>query len=139
MQMLECVQTGGFRVQNASLKTDIAKNDVKFNFIVKDSVNTDRHGINGDLALVDNRYQLRLREGLLIDYRKWATDSEGYIQYAPDSVLVKNFVIRQDYQSLRSTRQPMRQIVRWILLRTVFPSVRLWHLLRVTRPWLPVH
>lgn len=94
------VQTGGFRVQNASLKTDIANNDVKFNFIVKDSVNTDRHGINGNLALVDNRYQLRLREGLLIDYRKWATDSEGYIQYAPDSVWVKNFVIRQDYQSL---------------------------------------
>ena len=94
------VQTGGFRVQNASLKTDIAKNDVKFNFMVKDSVNTDRHGINGDLALVDNRYQLRLREGLLIDYKKWATDSEGYIQYAPDSVLVKNFVIRSDYQSL---------------------------------------
>ncbi|GLU55802.1 translocation/assembly module TamB domain-containing protein [Dyadobacter frigoris] len=94
------VQTGGFRVQNASLKTDIAKNDVKFNFMVKDSVNTDRHGINGDLALVDNRYQLRLREGLLIDYKKWATDSEGYVQYAPDSVLVKNFVIRSDYQSL---------------------------------------
>jgi len=94
------VQTGGFRVQNASLKTDIANNDVKFNFIVKDSINADRHGINGDLALIDNRYQLRLREGLLIDYRKWATDSEGYIQYAPDSVWVKNFVIHQDYQSL---------------------------------------
>jgi translocation and assembly module TamB len=94
------MQTGGFRVQNASLNTDIANNDVKFNFMVKDSANTDRHGINGNLALVDNRYQLRLREGLLIDYKKWATDSEGYIQYAPDSVLVKNFVIRQDYQSL---------------------------------------
>ncbi|SEI50624.1 Family of unknown function [Dyadobacter koreensis] len=103
------LQTGGFRMQNAGLTTDIAKNDIKFNFIVKDSVNTDRHGINGDLALVDNRYQLRLREGLLIDYRKWATDSEGYIQYAPDSVLVKNFVIRQDYQSISinsSTDQP---------------------------------
>jgi translocation and assembly module TamB len=94
------VQTGGFRMQNASFKSDIAENDVKFNFVVKDSVNTDRHGINGNLALVDNRYQLRLREGLMIDYKQWATDSEGYVQYAPDSVLVKNFVIRNDYQSL---------------------------------------
>jgi translocation and assembly module TamB len=103
------MQTGGFRVQNASLQTGIANNDVRFNFVVKDSVNTNRHGINGNLALVDNRYQLRLREGLMIDYQKWATDSEGYIQYAPDSVWVKNFAIRQDYQSLSingSTDEP---------------------------------
>jgi len=103
------VQTGGFRMQNAGLNADIAQNDIKFNFIVKDSVNTDRHGVNGNLALVDNKYQLRLREGLLIDYRKWSTGADGYIQYAPDSVWVKNFVIRQDYQSLSinsTTDQP---------------------------------
>ncbi|MCE7066244.1 translocation/assembly module TamB domain-containing protein [Dyadobacter sp. CY326] len=94
------VNTGSFRLQNASLKSQIVNNDVKFDFIVKDSVNTDRHAIKGDLAIAGNTYKLNLREDLLLDYLTWETDTSGYIQYATDSLYVKNFVIKSKDQSL---------------------------------------
>ncbi|MCF0063914.1 translocation/assembly module TamB domain-containing protein [Dyadobacter chenwenxiniae] len=94
------VNTGSFRIQNASLESKIVNNDVKFDFIVRDSVNTERHAVLGDLAIADNRYKLNLREGLLLDYLKWETDTSGYISYAPDSLYVKNFVIKSKDQSL---------------------------------------
>ncbi|MCF2486578.1 translocation/assembly module TamB domain-containing protein [Dyadobacter sp. CY347] len=94
------VNTGSFRIQNASLESKIVNNDVKFDFIVRDSVNTERHAVLGDLAIADNRYKLNLREGLLLDYLKWETDTAGYISYAPDSLYINNFVIKSKDQSL---------------------------------------
>ncbi|SKB98246.1 translocation/assembly module TamB domain-containing protein [Dyadobacter psychrophilus] len=94
------VNTGSFRIQNASLESKIVDNDVKFDFIVRDSVNTERHAVLGDLAIADNRYRLNLREGLLLDYLKWETDTSGYISYAPDSLYIKNFVIKSKDQSI---------------------------------------
>ncbi|WP_026628705.1 translocation/assembly module TamB domain-containing protein [Dyadobacter alkalitolerans] len=94
------VNTGSLRIQNASLESKIVNNDVKFDLIVRDSVNTERHAILGDLAIADNRYRLNLREGLLLNYLKWETDTSGYISYAPDSLYIKNFVIKSKDQSL---------------------------------------
>lgn len=94
------VNTGSFRIQNASLESKIVDNNVKFDFIVRDSVNTERHAVLGDLAIADNRYRLNLREGLLLDYLKWETDTSGYISYAPDSLYIKNFVIKSKDQSI---------------------------------------
>lgn len=95
------VNTGGFRMQNASLASTIVNNDVKFDFVVRDSVNTERHAVRGDLAVNNNRYRLNLREALLLNYDKWATDTAGYVQYATDSVYVKNFTISNKGQSLK--------------------------------------
>ena len=84
------VNTGGFRIQNASLNSKIVNNDVKFDFIVKDSLNVDqRHAVKGDLAIAGNKYRLNLRDNLLLDYHEWETDTAGYITYAPDSLYVK--------------------------------------------------
>jgi hypothetical protein len=94
------VDMGSFRLQNTTLQSDIVDNNVKFDFIVRDSVNTDRHAIKGNLAIADNRYKLNLREALLLNYLTWETDTAGYIQYAPDSVYISNFVIKSKGQSL---------------------------------------
>ncbi|NIJ55836.1 translocation/assembly module TamB domain-containing protein [Dyadobacter arcticus] len=95
------VNTGGFRIQNASLQSKIVNNDVKFDFVVKDSVQTERHIVKGDLAIANNQYRLNLRDDLLLNYSKWETDTAGYIQYAPDSLYVKDFVISNQGQSLK--------------------------------------
>ncbi|CAG5070495.1 hypothetical protein DYBT9623_03040 [Dyadobacter sp. CECT 9623] len=94
------VNTGSFRIQKASLASKIVNNDVKFDFIVRDSVNTEQHMVKGDLMIADNRYRLNLRENLLLNYSEWATDTSGYIQYATDSVYVKDFLIKNGEQSL---------------------------------------
>jgi translocation and assembly module TamB len=95
------VNTGSFRIQNASLESKIVNNDVKFDFIVKDSVNTDRHTVKGDLAVAGNTYRLNLRDDLLLNYSKWETDTAGFIRYATDSLYVKDFVIKNGGQSLK--------------------------------------
>jgi len=94
------VNTGSFRMQNASLQSEIVNNDVKFDFTVKDSVLVDQHSVKGDLLIADNKYRLNLRDNLLLNYRNWETDTSGYVQYATNSVLVSNFAIRDRDQSL---------------------------------------
>jgi len=97
---LGLLNTGGFRIQNATLKSDIIDNDIKFDFLVKDSVNVDRHNLKGDLAVNGSKYRLSLREGLLLDYRDWETDTKGFVEYSTDSLLVRNLVIKKEEQSL---------------------------------------
>ncbi|KAA6436602.1 translocation/assembly module TamB [Dyadobacter flavalbus] len=94
------VSTGGFKLKNASLQSKIKDNNVKFDFIVKDSVDTDRHAVKGAVAVAGNSYRFNLREDLLLNYSQWQTDTAGYIQYAPDSLFVKDFTVRSDDQSL---------------------------------------
>ncbi|WP_031530714.1 translocation/assembly module TamB domain-containing protein [Dyadobacter crusticola] len=102
------VNTGSFRIQNTSLQSKIDDNDVMFDFVVRDSVNTERHAIKGDLAVADNSYRLNLRENLLLNYSEWDTDTAGYIQYATDSLYVKDFMIKNGEQSLTiSSTEPV--------------------------------
>ncbi|WP_353717441.1 translocation/assembly module TamB domain-containing protein [Dyadobacter sp. 676] len=95
------VNTGGFRMQNASLASRIVDNDVKFDFVVRDSLNAERHAVKGDLIVDNNRYRLNLRDDLLLNYSKWVADTSGYVQYATDSVHVKNVMISNNGQSLK--------------------------------------
>lgn len=95
------VNTGGFRMQNASLASQIVNNNVKFDFVVRDSVNTERHAVKGNLAVNNSQYRLNLRDDLLLNYDKWETDSAGYVQYASDSVHVRNFAISNQGQSIK--------------------------------------
>ncbi|WP_025764761.1 translocation/assembly module TamB domain-containing protein [Dyadobacter tibetensis] len=98
---LNQLSTGGFRMQNASLQTDIADNNIRYDFIVRDSVQTERHALNGNIAVDGSHYSLSFRDGLLIDYNPWQTPSEGFIEYAPDSVWVNNIAFLREGQSLR--------------------------------------
>ncbi|MCE6992259.1 translocation/assembly module TamB [Dyadobacter sp. CY323] len=95
------VNAGSFRIQNASLRSDIEDNDVKFDFVVKDSLAAERHIVKGNLAIANNQYRLNLRDNLMLNYANWATDTSGYIQYATDSLYVKDFVISNQGQSLK--------------------------------------
>ena len=96
------LNTGSFRMQNASLRSNIVNNDVKFDFSVKDSSMVDQHSVKGNLLAADNKYRLNLRDNLLLNYRNWETDTSGFVQYGTDStLLVKNFVIRDGEQSLK--------------------------------------
>jgi translocation and assembly module TamB len=97
---LRMINSGSFRMQNTSLNSTIVDNKVRFDFTVRDSATVDQHSLKGDLLATDNRYRLNLRDNLLLNYRNWQTDTSGYIQYATDSVLVKNFAIRKGNQSI---------------------------------------
>lgn len=94
------INVSGFRMQNASLGSDIANNNVAFNLVVRDSLQQEQHSLKGNLLASDHDYRLNLRDNLLLNYQKWQTDTSGYVQYAPDSVLVNRLVIKNGDQSL---------------------------------------
>ncbi len=98
-----------FRVRRAFLEGTAANNNLLFDFAVRDSTDDNRHAISGRLAYANDQYRFHLREGLLLDYRPWQTDSSGFIQYGPNGLLVQNFTIRRTDQQLvinSSTDQP---------------------------------
>jgi translocation and assembly module TamB len=106
---LGSMKTGGFRIQNASLTSNIAANDIRFDFLVKDSVNVDRHAVKGDLAVNGSKFKLSLRDDLLLNYQEWETATNGFVQYSPDSLLVKDLIIKDRSQSIainNTTDQP---------------------------------
>jgi len=95
------VTTGTTKIQRTFLNGEIANNIVGFNLVLKDSVNKDRHGLEGMLASVNNNYRLQLRRrGLLLDYKNWRSDSTGYVQFGKDGLLAKDFKIEQNRQRL---------------------------------------
>ncbi len=97
---LGLLSTGGFRMQNASLNGDISNNNIVFDFIVRDSIMTERHALRGDVEVSGTQYKLKLRKGLLLDYQEWDTNTEGSITYAPDSVWIKDISILNKKQAL---------------------------------------
>ncbi|HEV7348486.1 translocation/assembly module TamB domain-containing protein [Telluribacter sp.] len=98
-----------FRVRRAFLDGDVANNNVVFDFAVKDSTDENRHAVSGRLAYANEQYRFHLREGLLLDYRAWQTDSTGFIQYGPNGILAQDFSISRTGQRLlinSTTDQP---------------------------------
>ncbi|GAB3163841.1 translocation/assembly module TamB domain-containing protein [Telluribacter humicola] len=99
----------GFRVRRAFIDGTVTNNNLLFDFAVKDSTDDNRHAISGRLAYTNEQYRFHLREGLLLDYQPWNTDSTGYVQYGPDGLLVQDFSIRRSDQQLvinSTTDQP---------------------------------
>jgi translocation and assembly module TamB len=95
------VKYNDFRVRRAFLDGEAANNSLVFDFAVKDSLDENRHAIAGRLlALEGDQYRFHLRQGLLLDYRPWQTDSTGYLQYGPAGLLVQDFSIRRTGQQL---------------------------------------
>lgn len=95
------ITSGTTTIRRTYLDGEIANNIVGFNLVLKDSVDKDRHGLEGMLASVDNNYRLQLRRrGLLLDYKNWTADSTGYVQFGKDGLLAKQFKIEQNRQRL---------------------------------------
>ena len=95
-------------IRNASLTlgptqltASAASNVIDFRVMSKDSVNEDRHGAAGRLAVADrgDTYRLSL-SGLLTNYRGWKSDSTGYVQYSSDGLLTQNFRLLSGQQEL---------------------------------------
>ncbi len=87
--------TGSFRIRKAFLTGDLRDDRFLFDFQVRDSLDTERHALSGQLRREDKNYVFNLRKNLRMDYRNWRTDSTGKITYGPDGLLVSDFGIRR--------------------------------------------
>ncbi|MCY7351156.1 MAG: translocation/assembly module TamB domain-containing protein [Cytophagaceae bacterium] len=95
-------------VRNESLKIGLtqltgtaAANQFRFSVVTKDSLEKDRHGLAGLLSLDGKNYRLRLAQnGLLTNYRRWTSDTTGFVQYGKAGVLAERFLIQSQNQRL---------------------------------------
>lgn len=94
------IETGGFRVQKASLTALVSDNNALFGLMVLDSASSPRHTIAGAVAYADSAYRISLRDKLLLDYKTWDANATGYVQYGKDGLLAKDFGINRKGQSL---------------------------------------
>jgi translocation and assembly module TamB len=92
---------GDYRVRRAFIGGEVSNNVLSLNLIVKDSLNVNRYGFAGNLRSIDDKLRLNLsKNGTLIDYKKWESDSTGYIDYSPKGLFIKDLVLKQDKQKL---------------------------------------
>ena len=94
------ILSGDFRVRRAGVTGEIEDSGLDFDLTVKDSLDKNRHNLAARIALKDDHYRFNLRRGLLLDYRRWRTDSLGYVQYGKDGLLAKNLTMQRGRQGI---------------------------------------
>lgn len=101
---LSGVEMSAFRLRKTFLNGTVANNTATFKAIFKDSIDQNRNEVAGLVQNADNQYKIRLvKGGLKLNYKDWAVDSTGFIQYGKAGLLINNFQIEQEKQRLLVT------------------------------------
>ena len=91
----------GYRVRRAFIGGEVSKNILSLALIIKDSLNASRYSLAGNLRSIEDKLRFNLsKNGTLIDYRKWESDSTGFIEYSPKGVYIKDLTLKQNRQIL---------------------------------------
>lgn len=89
------------QLKKTEIKATAANNLVRFQVATKDSVDTDRYAVNGQVAINKDTYKVQLdRRGVLVNYQPWSADTSGFVQYGPQGLLVNRFALRSATQSI---------------------------------------
>ena len=90
-----------YRVRRAFVGGEVANNILSLALIIKDSLNANRYALAGNLRSIGDKLRLNLsKNGTLIDYRKWESDSTGFVEYSPKGLSIKDLTLRQNKQRL---------------------------------------
>lgn len=95
------INVSDFSIKRTSLNGEIADNALTTKVVLKDSLNKDQYALAARLKSEEGKYRMNLSSrGTLIDYKEWRSDSTGYIEYGPQGLLVKQFLLEQNGQKL---------------------------------------
>ena len=89
-----------FAVNRTSVSGDLANNVLNTNIDVKDAAGKSRFQLGAMANQIPNGVKLSLKPELLLDYQPWAAGTNNYIQYDAAGVVVNNFTISNQNQSL---------------------------------------
>ena len=90
----------GFMLQQTSLAGAVANNQVTSKLNIKDAGGKDKYGLGVTLSQEDNSFRAALSDSLLLDYNKWAVDKNNFIKYDSTGIVVRNFTISSQGESL---------------------------------------
>lgn len=91
-----------FRLYKTSIDGRLAENALFSNIVLKDKNEKDRYHLSAKGYQPDsNTYRLSLNaDSLLLNYEKWQVSNDNYIQYDTTGIIVNNFSLNHNEQSL---------------------------------------
>ncbi|MEP7108101.1 MAG: translocation/assembly module TamB domain-containing protein, partial [Ferruginibacter sp.] len=92
--------TKSFQLQKTSLNGFIAHNELHSNLNIKDIDGKDKYQLGAKLAPEKAGIKVNLSDSLMLDYDKWEVDKTNYIKYDSTGIIVRNFSINNNGQSL---------------------------------------
>lgn len=98
---LNGAHSGPVKLFHTSVSGFVANNKVDMALDVDDAANKTRFNIAGVLQQIAKGLQFNLKpNGLLLDYAQWAVAPDNYIQYDSSGLVINNFNISNNSQSL---------------------------------------
>lgn len=94
------VTTPSIKIYNTSIDGFVADNKMNFDLGMNDQKNKTQFALGGILSQIKNGIEFSLKPDLMLDYEKWNVKQDNFIQYDSTGILVHNFGIDQDGQSL---------------------------------------
>ncbi len=90
-----------FRVRRTFVSGEIENNVLSFGLIIKDSLNINRYGLAGNLRSIEDKLRINFsKNGTLIDYGAWQSDSTGFAEYSSKGLIINNLTLNQGKQRL---------------------------------------
>ena len=77
-----------------------ANDSITVKGVTKDEKQKDWFGLSAAIASEGETYTVRLIDELLLNYEPWKVNSNNYIQYSPEGILVNDFSISSDTASI---------------------------------------
>lgn len=95
------VKTQSLHAFRTGIVATASDNRIRFAVMNRDSLDKDRYGLAGQVAVQGTTYELHLdRQGLLTNYRPWTADTSGFIRYGKEGVQAEKFTLTTRDQSL---------------------------------------
>jgi hypothetical protein len=98
---LNSVGNAKFLLNKTSLSGNVANNQLTTNLDVKDPKDVSRYQLSAVLNQVPNDgIRVSLQQGLRLNYDTWNIPGENYIQYDKSGLVINNFMIENNGQSI---------------------------------------
>jgi hypothetical protein len=92
----DTLQTASSIFYNSVLNVAAAHDSLTVSARTKDKKKKDWFGIKGDVVITDGIYRFRISDSTLLNYEKWKSAPDNYIEYSPAGIIVNNFLLTSD-------------------------------------------
>ena len=104
---VKALQSPSVSLFNTEISGDAANNLLGLNIFLRDRQRRDKYVIGGNFQSINKDYKFTLDpQKLLLDYQKWVVSQDNYIQFGSSGILVNQFQISNNGQSLSINSNP---------------------------------
>ena len=99
--LIDSLKNENIDFYKTSLTTEASNELLTFRANTKDQLLKDWFGVSGALDYDGENYTFSLRDKMLLNYEKWNTNTENFIQYTPEGIYVHDFNLTSDSSKIQ--------------------------------------